>query len=352
MAALQFKDYYDVLGVDRAADESTIRSAYRKLARKLHPDVNRDDPSAEERFKEVNEAYEVLSDAEKRRMYDRFGRDWQRYRDAGITDERGDFGGRAATGDDFAAWFTGGGQQGTRVEYGDSSGRFSDFFTLLFGNGATESSQGFRPRSRPRRGEDTELSVQVSLAEAFSGTKRRVTLASPSQCTTCHGTGLARGTTCPTCDGTGQVAKRRTIEVDIPPGVRTGSRVRVAGQGGAGRAGGPNGDIYLQIEVSDDAQFVRQGDDLAVTIDVLLYTAILGGEVIVPTMTGRVALTIPPETQNGRTFRLKGRGMPKLGAKGKGDQYGDLLATVRLRLPTDLSEREQQLFRELKSLRN
>jgi molecular chaperone DnaJ len=346
MAAVQFKDYYDVLGVERAADDSAIRSAYRTLARKLHPDVNRDDPDAEDRFKEVNEAYEVLSDAEKRRMYDRFGRDWQRYRDAGFTGESGPRPGPGR--DDFATWFTGNAQPGPT---GESNGRFSDFFDLLFGNAADRRSQSFQRQARPLRGEDSELEVDVSLDEAFSGTTRRVTLATPTPCKTCGGSGLARGTTCPTCDGSGQVATRRTIEVNIPPGVRTGSRVRAAGQGAAGRNGGPNGDVYLRIRMRDDARFTRNGDDLSTTVDVPLYTALLGGEVIVPTPTGRVALTIPAETQNGRTFRLRGKGMPRLGGQSRDADRGDLLVTAALRIPTNLTDQERALLRDLRNLR-
>lgn len=351
MATVQFKNYYDVLGVDRAADEQAIRSAYRSLARKLHPDVNRDDPAAEERFKEVNEAYEVLSDADKRRMYDRFGRDWERYRDAGFTGDSRNFSAPGAGTEDFGTWFAGEGQSQPGAGFDDSNGRFSDFFTLLFGNGASERAQTVRGRPRPLRGEDTEVHVEVSLAEAFRGTTRRLTLGALVACTTCHGTGLARGTTCPTCDGTGQVARRRTIEVDVPAGVRTGSRVRIAGQGSAGRNGGPSGDVYLQIQVSDNPRFQRQGDDLKVSVEIPLYAALLGGEIIVPTMEGRVALTVPAETQNGRTFRLRGKGMPKLGIKSQEPARGDLLATVQVRLPTELSERERELLRELSDLR-
>ena len=349
MAAVQFKDYYDVLGVERTADEAAIRAAYRTLARKHHPDVNPNDPSAEERFKEVNEAYEVLSDAEKRRMYDRFGRDWERYRDAGFTSEDGPA--QRPSDDNFAAWFTGGAPTSGHASHGDSGGRFSDFYDLLFGTNAQGRTQTFQRQRRPLRGEDLELEVGISLEEAFHGTTRRVTLSAPSTCGTCNGTGLARGTTCPTCDGSGQVTTRRTIEVNIPPGVRTGSRVRVAGQGGAGGNGAPNGDVYLHIRVADDGRFVRSGDDLRVSVDVPLYTAVLGGEVIVPTLGGRVALKVPPETQNGRLFRLRGKGMPRLGKQGGSTRAGDLLVTVSVKLPTNLSEQERQLFERLRDLR-
>lgn len=349
MATVQFKDYYDVLGVDRRADDAAIRSAYRAKARKLHPDVNRDDPDAEDRFKEVNEAYEVLSDSDKRRMYDRFGQDWQRYRDAGFTTASGSQ--ARGTNEDFGTWFTGSTQGASRGSPDESNGRFSDFFDLLFGGNGDRQQGSYQRQARPLRGEDSELEVDVSLDEAFHGTVRRVTLRSPTICATCGGSGLARGTTCPTCDGTGQVAHRRTIEVTIPPGVRTGSRIRAAGQGAAGRNGGPNGDVYLRVRMKDDPRFTRVGNDLSTTVDVPLYTALLGGEVIVQTITGRVALTIPAEAQNGKVFRLRGRGMPKLGRVSSDAERGDLLVTAVIHLPTNLSDQERQLLRELRDLR-
>ncbi len=349
MAAVQYKDYYNVLGIERSADDAEVRAAYRTLARKHHPDVNPNDPTAEERFKEVSEAYEVLSDAEKRRMYDRFGRDWERYRDAGLTGADGSS--QRPTDEDFGTWFTGGAPTSGRAPHGDAGGRFSDFFGLHFGNYAQGRAQPFRRQRRRLRGEDLELEVGVSLEEAFHGTTRRVTLSAPSSCATCDGTGLARGTTCPTCDGTGQVAIRRTIEVNIPPGVRTGSRVRATGQGGAGRNGAPNGDVHLHIRVAEDPRFVRSGDDLKVSVDVPLYTAVLGGEVIVPTLSGRVALRIPPETQNGSLFRLRGKGMPRISKQAGATSAGDLLVTVSVRIPTNLSEQERQLFERLRDLR-
>lgn len=349
MAAVQFKDYYDVLDVDRRADDATIRSAYRAKARKLHPDVNRDDPDAEDRFKEVNEAYEVLSDADKRRMYDRFGQDWQRYRDAGVSPESGPHS-RGAN-EDFGTWFTGNAQGPPRGSFGETHGRFSDFFDLLFGGSSDRQPGTYQRQARPLRGEDSELAVDVSLDEAFHGTARRITLQSPTICATCGGSGLARGTTCPTCDGTGQVAHRRTIEVDIPRGVRTGSRIRAAGQGAAGRNGGPNGDVYLRVQMTDDERFSRVGNDLGTSVDVPLYTALLGGEVILQTVTGRVALTIPPETQNGKVFRLRGRGMPKLGSASNAAERGDLLVTTVIQLPTNLTDQERLLLRDLRDLR-
>lgn len=358
MPTVQFKDYYKTLGVDRNADEKAIRTAYRKLVRKLHPDVNRNDPQAEEKIKDVNEAYEVLSDTEKRRMYDRFGADWERYRDAGFNADSPEFsgptGGAAGGPQDFGEWFAGQAGQGgtfrTRVEYGDGTqggGRFSDFFDLLFGAGQ-EQARGAGRAARPQRGQDIEVDTKVTLREAFTGTTRRLTIAAPAPCPTCNGTGIVRGAMCPTCDGTGEIQKRRTIEVNIPKGVQTRSRVRVAGQGGAGTNGGPNGDVYLRIEVTPDPRFERNGDELTSTVDVPLYTAVLGGEVIVPTIDSRVALSIPKETQSGRRFRLRGKGMPKLG---KPDERGDLVVTTNIVIPQHLSDQERALFEELRDLR-
>lgn len=351
MAAVQFKDYYKTLGIDRKADDKAIQVAFRKLARKFHPDINPGDLQAEERFKEVNEAYEVLSDPEKRKMYDRFGEDWQRYRDAGFTGN--DAGGRqSANFDDydFAAWFSGQnpGEGTTRMEFGDNAGGFSDFFQTLFGARGPRRAGFTQPRATRRRGEDIEVAVDVTFDEAFRGASRRFELQTHEPCTTCSGTGIARGAICPTCDGTGALPKSKTIEVKIPAGVTTGSRIRVAGQGGTGQSGGPNGDVYLKVTVKSDGRFERTGDDLRAEVEVPLFTAILGGEIVVPTPTGRVALTVPPETQAGKVFRLRGQGMPKLK---NSDQRGDLLVRAKVVLPTDLSDQERDLFTRLRDLR-
>lgn len=362
---VDFKDYYSVLDIGRTASDSEIKTAFRKKARELHPDVNRDDPNAEERFKELNEAYEVLSDAEKRRMYDRFGEDWQRYRDAGVNPD--DYSGHASSTsgpssqrgyENFEQWFTGGGPSAPRGSwqwcerdgYQQTNGRFSDFFNLLFGNEAPGDGARSRfNRPRPIRGDDIEVATEMSLREAYRGASRKLTLQTPIPCQTCGGTGIARGAMCPTCDGTGQVAKSKTLEVKIPKGVKTGSRVRIAGQGGLGANGGPDGDVYLLITARDDPQFGRNGDDLKTTVKVSLYTAILGGETVVQTMNGRVALSIPAGTQNGKVFRLRGKGMPKSGKHANGS--GDLLASVEVELPTDLDDPEKQLFIQLQNLR-
>jgi len=308
---MEYKDYYDILGVKRNADEKEIKKAYRKLARQCHPDVNPGDKAAEERFKDINEAHEVLSDPEKRRKYDQLGTSWQQWQRTG-----GD-----ARGFDWSQWFSGAqpGGGGVRVEYRDlgdlgdlfRGGGFSDFFQSIFGGGGA-------PQTRPRRGQDYTQPVEITLEEAFQGTKRMIQK-----------------------DG-------RRLEIKIPPGARTGSKVRVAGEGGPGIAGGTSGDLYLEVKVLPHSIFERQGDDLHCEVPVNVYTAVLGGEVKVPTLSGDVMLKIPPETQGGRTSRLQGKGMPNLRNPQK---RGDLYARLRVQVPQKLSQREKELFRELASLR-
>lgn len=351
MPPVQFQDYYGILGVDRTADADAIRRAFRKKAREHHPDVNRDVPEASERFREVNEAHDVLSDPEKRAMYDRFGQDWQRYRDAGF-DASTPTGARSrasgsATSADFEQWFTG--TTGTPFETsGSDSGRgFSDFFNLVFGQDGGRANRASR-RPVPVRGQDIEVETGITLDEAARGTTRRLTVRAPQRCDLCDGTGTVRESMCPRCDGTGTKMEPRTIEVAIPAGVATGSRVRARGQGGAGQHGGPAGDVYLKVSVAPSDAFQRSGDDLRTTVKVPLYTAMLGGEVKVPTLASPVMLTVPPETRNGRVFRLRGKGMPRVGAA---DQRGDLLAVAEVELPTALSDDERELFARLRNLR-
>lgn len=351
MTPVQFKDYYSILGVNRDADAKEIKRAYRKKARENHPDVSRNDPEAESKFKDINEAYQVLSDSEKRSMYDRYGADWERYRDAGFDSTSGP--GRASQsqpGGDFEQWFTGspgGSYTYTSTSGTGESGGFSDFFNLIFGRDGGHTS-GFQQTVRPVRGQDLEIDATVNLQEAYRGTTRRLTVRAPKPCDLCDGTGVVRGAMCPRCDGSGEVLQPRTIEVKVPAGVRTGSRVRVRGQGGPGQHGGAAGDVYLNVTVSPDSRFERSGDNLRTTVEVPLYDAILGGEVQVPTMEGRVVLTIPAATQSGRVFRLRGKGMPKLGQP---DQRGDLLAKVEVVIPTNLTETEKERFTELRNLR-
>jgi curved DNA-binding protein len=326
---MEYKDYYKILGVDRNADEKEIKKAYRRLAREFHPDMKPGDKAAEARFKEINEANEVLSDSEKRRKYDALGQNYQRWQQSG--GQPGGF--------DWSQWAAGGaprggGPGGARVQYASAedlneifgAGGFSDFFETIFGGMAQQQAGGARRRQAggatsggqmPLRGQDFEQEVEVSLEEAFQGTQRLMDV-----------------------DG-------RRLEIKIPAGVKTGSRVRMAGEGAPSPRGGAPGDIYLLIKVLPHPIFERQGDNLHCEAPVDMFTALLGGEVRVPTLTGNLALRIPPGTQAGRTFRLSGQGMPRL----KSGERGDLLAKVRVILPEKLSEREQQLVREWAQLR-
>jgi len=319
---MEYKDYYSILGVDRNASEKDIRRAYRRLARQFHPDVNPGDKRAEERFKEINEAYEVLSDPDKRAKYDRLGASWQQWQRMGR--DPGQF--------DWSQWFTGA-PGGTRVEWsgdlgdlfgGAGADMFSDFFRAIFGGmgstGYTRTAGDpfHRAGQRTMRGQDVEAPVEITLEEAFHGTTR--------------------------------VLERngRRIRVKIPPGARSGSKVRVAGQGSPGYGGGPPGELYLNITVKPHPVFRREGDNLRCDVEVDLYTAVLGGQVRVATLNGDVSLKIPAGTTSGQTFRLRGKGMPN---PRHPRQRGDLLVTVQVQVPRKLSARERELFEELARLR-
>jgi len=321
------KDYYSILGVGRNASEREIKQAYRKLARKYHPDVNPGDKSAEAKFKEMNEAYEVLSDKEKRQKYDQFGDQWQ-YADqfAQAQRQQSPFWGFSQTG-------------GQRFHFDEPD--MGSLFGDLFGAG------GRSRRVRPRRGQDIEHPVEITLEEAYHGTRRTIALQTEETCSGCKGTGYIQNLPCSVCRGSGVVAAVKRLEVKIPPGVKSGSRVRIAGKGGSGHAGGASGDLYLVISVKPHKLFDRKDDDLYVETPVPLTIATLGGEVTVPGLKGKLALKIPPETQNGSTFRLAGQGMPHLGNA----TCGDLLAKVNIVLPTNLSAEEKKLFERLHELR-
>ena len=316
---VEYKDYYKILGVAKGATTEEIKKAYRKLARQYHPDVNKK-PEAEKRFKEINEAHEVLSDPEKRKRYDTVGPDWERY--ASGFGERAGQGGRPG-GFHWVYTTPGGG-------FEDASG-FSDFFQTLFGQ-ATNGGFGNGPdlfgstrtrtRTRARTGEDVEGEVEITLAEAYKGAEHVVQISREN-------------------------GEPRRLTVKIPPGVRDGQRIRLAGQGAPGTGGGSPGDAYLRVRVKPHPFFTRDGDDLRAELPVALHEALLGAEVTVPTLKGRVTLRIPPETQNGRTIRLAGQGMPR--ATGGS---GDLYITVRVVLPTKLSDKERALARELAAARS
>ena len=327
------KDLYDLLGVNKNASEKDIKQAYRRLARKYHPDVNAGDKDAESRFKEINAAYEVLSDADKRKKYDKYGDKWQ-YADQFEEAERQQA--------QYRQYSPGG---GATYHFGGDIGGMDSIFDELFGGTRR---RGFSRRSQPRRGQDLESPVEVTLEEAYHGTSRTISLQTEKPCAACRGTGMIQNLPCSACRGSGAVPDIKRLEVKIPAGVATGSRVRIAGKGQPSYGSGPSGDLYLKISVRPHAKFERHGDNLHVSVPVPLATAVLGGEVQVPTPKGnKLALKIPPETQNGRSFRLKGQGMLHLGKS----ERGDIVAKVNVVLPTELSDKEKELFRQLKEIR-
>ena len=318
------KDYYAIIGVKRGASEKEMRQAYRRLARKLHPDVNPGDKAAEERFKEINAAYEVLSDADKRRKYDLYGDQWQ-YADQ-IEEARRQGGQQWSR----RSGPSGGFQQFDLGDLGDLGGVFGG----LFGGG----------RTRSRRGEDVQHPTEVTLDEAYHGTTRVLQLQAEEPCATCGGSGQLVGAVCHVCQGAGVFRRPKRLEVKIPAGVGVGARVRVAGEGRPGRDG-RRGDLYLVISVRPHPRFQRKGDDLHTEVEVPLLDALLGGEVEVPTLKGKAALKIPSPTQNGRVFRLAGLGMPKLGGG-----HGDLFVRVKVLLPAELSPQERELLEKMKAM--
>jgi DnaJ-class molecular chaperone len=331
-----FKDYYKILGVDKKADEKEIKQAYRRLARKYHPDVHPGDKEAERRFREINEAYEVLSDPEKRQRYDQLGQYWNKV-GAGAPPPQGGPGGYTVhfEGDleDLLGGFGGGG-------FGPSG--FSSFFERFFGRGATGGFAGARgPFAGRAAPSEVAGTVEITVEEAARGTTRTVSLQRESPCPACGGRGLSGQSVCPTCRGAGRVISPRTLEVKIPKGVSTGSKIRVRGEGPEG------GDLYLEVKLRPHPVYEVRGHDLYREVPVSLYDAILGGEVSVPGLDGTLTIKIPPGTQNGQQFRLAGQGLPRPGGKGRGDLY----ARIKVELPTRLSDQERRLFTELARLR-
>ncbi|MBV9600556.1 MAG: DnaJ domain-containing protein [Chloroflexi bacterium] len=319
MAANPRRDYYSVLGVPRTASDKDIKTAYRKLARKHHPDVNPGDKKSEALFKEIGEAYSVLSDADKRKKYDRWGHDWEKIEQAQAAGAnfRTRPGGTSYT---YTTGPNGGAPSGAGFNF--ESEDLGGLFEQLFGR-ASGGRQ--RVRATPRRGGDIDQPVEITLEEAFNGTQRTYTLSDAS------------------------TGESRSVEVKIPAGATDGLRVRVAGKGEPGSSGGTAGDLYLVVSVKPHALFEREGDDLRVKVPTPLYTAILGGEVRVPTPRGtHLALKVPPETANGQRMRLTGQGMPRVNASGR----GDLLAEINVQLPRNLSPHEKDVFAELARLRD
>ncbi len=372
LSVMEQKDYYGTLGVSKTASGDEIKKAYRQLARKYHPDVNPGDKQAEARFKAINEAYETLSDPDKRHTYDARGFNLRDAFSGGNPSASGrarsPFGGRTRA--------TGSASPGSSGSYDstDPTG-FSDFFDALFGNRRAGGSPGASSGSNPagsstahgratsstgttgttgttgsgsHKGEDVEQPVEITLREAYSGAKRLYTINQPEICLTCSGTGKFSGRTCAVCGGSGMIERERRITVSIPAGVDTGTRVRVAGEGQPTPNNGARGDLYLKVTVRPDPQYERRGDDLVLEAHAPLTTVVLGGELPVSLIDGkRITLTIPPETQNGRVFRVAGKGMPKLNGSG----HGNLLVRVMATLPDRLTDHERQLFEELRRAR-
>jgi curved DNA-binding protein len=308
---VQFRDYYQTLGVSKNATQEEIKSAFRKLARKYHPDTAKDKKSAEERFKEINEAYEVLSDPEKRKKYDAYGANWQQ---GGFQPPPG--GGGAYEG------FPGGFKEGG-VEFHFGGTGFSDFFEQLFGGARRRGGRGFMGydfEEPPMHGQDVEADILVTLEEALHGSTRQIS--------------FRRGAS----------GKAQTYTVRIPKGVREGQRVRLAGQGESGGGGGQAGDLYLRIKFEKHPYFNVSGSDLYYDLEIPVWQAVLGGDAEIPTLDGRAKLHVPPCAQNGQKFRLSGRGLPR-----KGGERGDLYAVVLPILPRELSSHERELWKEIAS---
>ncbi len=338
---MEYKDYYNTLGVKRDANADEIKKAFRKLARKYHPDINPGDTAAENRFKEINEAYEVLSDVEKRKKYDQFGSDWNRYQQAG-----------SASGFDWSQYSSQPGGYGgfNPGGYGTEPG-FSDFFETLFGTMGGRRTSGFGGGGNvPQKGQNYEQTVDITWEEAYNGTQRQMRLEVPQVCPTCNGTGVQAGNLCPTCSGTGVHGQQmRTLTVKIPAGIDTGGKVRVSGEGGPGINGGPRGDLYLIVNVQPHPRYEREGQTLRYRAPIDLWTMILGGSAKITLLSGKtLTLQVPANTQNGKTFLIRGQGMPKVGSP---DQRGDLYIIAEPQLPTDLSPRERELVQELREIR-
>ena len=334
---MNYKDYYAILGVPKNAPEKDIKSAYRKLARKWHPDANLNNPKeAEDRFKDISEAYEVLGDSDKRRKYDVLGSDWQqasaqaeqqrRYRTS--QNEPFDFGGFSNAG-------------------GAGSG-FSDFFDMFFSGGGGGARRTANANVGARRGQDLETTIELTLRDAYDGGKKSVSLQVEDACARCRGTGTENGRLCTVCHGTGRVLQNKKFDITIPRGIGDGQRIRLSGQGGTGTAGGASGDLFLVVKIAEDPTYKRKGSDLYVDLPVSLYDLVLGAEVKVPTMAGQVTMSIPEGTQNNRLMRLAGKGMPNVKGAAAGDEYVRLIG----QLPQSLTDKERKLFKELSGLRN
>lgn len=370
------KDYYNALGVKRDASADDIRKAYRRLARKYHPDLNPGDKAAEDKFKEIQEAYDILSDAKKRKMFDQFGF-YSENGFPGAGAQNPNAGGFGFGGFDFSEQFGNqGGFSGTGPGAGGAGGSsFSDLFSQFFGRKGNAT-----PQAAPEKGTDLEYSLAIDFWQSIQGAQVRLNIHRLDGCTTCHGTGSAGGAsgvcpnchgsgnvtqmagamrfslTCPRCNGTGRlrnacpacrgegrIARDESVEVRIPPGASTGSRLRVAGKGNAGSMGGPAGDLYITVRVEAHPLFVREGDDILIRIPVSVSEAGLGAKIEVPTVDGRAILKIPQGTQNGQKFRLREKGVFNARRNSRGDQIVEIV----IQAPDVRDEKTRKLLKEL-----
>src|SRR5512132_139614 len=373
MAAKQ--DYYEILGIKRDAKPDEIKKAYRRLARKYHPDVNPGDKAAEERFKQMSEAFDVLSDPKKRAVYDRFGQYSENLADAAARGGGPGYGTRGAP-FDFSGFDWSSATSGAGAEAGAGSS-FRDIFADLFGGARAEKEP---PRPQPQRGADIEMPLSLSFEEAITGLTTNLTVNRSEQCSRCHGAGDTGGSivTCPTCKGSGQVqrtggrlrfsqecpdcggsgkrrppcslckgkgvlAKTENVKVRIPAGVDTGSRVRIPGKGEGGRLGAPPGDLFIITNVGRHPHFTRKGDNIYVTVPITVPEAALGAKIEVPTVSGKAQLRIPPGTQSGQKFRLRGKGAPSLRDP---NAHGDQFVETQVVLPKVISEETKELLRK------
>lgn len=339
---VQYKDYYESLGVPRNASDDEIKKAFRKLARQYHPDVAKNKKQAEERFKEINEAYEVLGDPAKRKKYDELGPNWR----AGA-----DFRPPPGWESTFREGrpFPGGGGPGQEFEFHFGGTGFSDFFEQLFGAAGRRGSGGVggRPgfedeRFGTERGRDIEGDILVTLEEAMHGSVRSVSVRHSAPCPDCGGTGRRGRQPCRTCGGSGQTVKTDTYQVKVPAGVTEGQRLRVAGRGEAGAGGGEAGDLYLRVRLAKHPDFGVEDHNLIYEAPVAPWEAVLGASIKVPTLEGSVNIRIPPGTHNGQKLRVRGRGLPT-----RGGEHGDLIVETRLEVPSHISDTERKLWEQL-----
>jgi len=337
---VRYKDYYEILGVPRSASEADIKKAFRKLAREFHPDVAKNKKQAEEKFKDINEAYEVLGDAQKRKKYDELGPNWS---------SGSEF--RAPPGwDSFSSTggFPGRGPRGEEYEFEFGGTGFSDFFEQLFGSrgaragGPFRRSGGVSEDDLAARGRDIEGDIMVTLEEAMRGSVRSVSVRHGVPCEHCGGTGQRARHVCNVCGGSGQVLKTDTYQVKVPAGVADGQRLRVAGRGEAGQGGGAAGDLYLRVRFAKHPDFEVSGSNLIVEAQLAPWEAVLGTNISVPTLNGPVNIKIPPGTHSGQKLRVRGRGLPQRGAAG-----GDLIVVASIEVPAQVNDSERKLWEQL-----